>query len=164
MTLAIEIRPVRPDEWLAVGTLTVEAYYSLPGFEDPTGYASELLDVEGRVRDAEVFVATRDDDILGCITFVSDNASPMAEWDVEGSAGIRMLAVAPSAHGQGVGRQLTDYCVARARKEGRSVLLLHSTPFMEIAQGLYKRMGFERYPEIDFFVEEIKLMGFRLEL
>jgi GNAT superfamily N-acetyltransferase len=158
------IRPVAPDEYARVGDLTVAAYAGLPGFVDVGGYARELRDVAGRVRDAEVFVACVDDKIVGGITFVADSTSPLSEWDDAGASGIRMLAIAPEAQGMGLGRALTEFTLERSRTLGKKRMLLHSASFMAPAHKLYESMGFVRLPEIDFEVDPVILLGYRLEL
>lgn len=158
------IRPVTKTEYACVGDLTVAAYTGLPGFENVTGYVDELRDVEGRVRDAEVFVVEVDGNIVGGITFVGDSTSPLSEWDDEAASGIRMLAIAPEAQGMGLGRKMTQFTIDRSRTLGKQRLLLHSADIMHSAHRLYESMGFVRLPEMDFSVETVRLLGYRLEL
>lgn len=164
MTEAPVIRAVRPSEYEAVGALTLRAYQSLPEFANDGGYGDELKNVEVRARDAEVFVVLVEGRIAGNITFVADSTSPLSEWDDPAAAGIRMLAISPQARGQGLGRVLTAFSIDRARDLGKARLLLHSTDFMNTAHRLYESMGFVRAPEIDFSVETVTLLGYRLEL
>jgi ribosomal protein S18 acetylase RimI-like enzyme len=104
-------------------------------------------------------------EVLGCVTFVPDATSPWAELLEDGEAGIRMLAVLPTAQRGGTGRALVDACVDRARQAGRSALLLHTTPWMAAAHRLYERVGFERLPERDWTpVPEVPLLAYRLLL
>lgn len=158
------IRAVRSSEYETVGDLTLRAYQSLPEFTNTGGYEDELKDVAGRARDAEVFVALVEGRIVGGITFVADSTSPLSEWDDAAAAGIRMLAIVPEAQGKGLGRALTAYSIERARGLGKTCLLLHSTDFMQSAHRLYESMGFVRTPEIDFSVETVNLLGYRLDL
>ncbi len=158
------IRPVRSSEYEIVGDLTLRAYQGLAGFTDTGGYEDELTDVASRVQGAEVFVALVDDEIVGGITFVADSTSPLSEWDDAGAAGIRMLAISPEHQGKGLGRALTAFTIERARALGKARVLLHSTDFMHSAHRLYESMGFVRAPELDFSVEVVSLIGYRLEL
>lgn len=163
----ITIRPAAPRDYAAIGDLTVAAYSAI---EDGSNaviaeYMEELRNVEARTRDAEVIVAVDENDhVLGAVTLVLDAASSMAEWDEPGSAGFRMLAVAPDAQGLGIGRLLTEHCIARAKDAGAHAVLIHSRDTMNKARGMYERMGFTRHPELDFAVDDIVLEGFRLEL
>ena len=63
---------------------------------------------------------------------------------------VRLLAVAPSARGQGIGALLMDECGRRARESGAEALTLHTTDMMEAAVRLYERLGFQRMPALDF--------------
>ena len=158
------IRAVQQSDYETVGALTLRAYQGLAGFTNTGGYEDELTDVASRVRDAEVFVALLDDEIVGGITFVADSTSVLSEWDDADAAGIRMLAIVPDHQGKGLGRALTAFTIDRARGLGKTRLLLHSTDFMHSAHRLYESMGFVRAPEIDFEVEPVTLWGYRLEL
>ncbi len=163
----LTVRPARADEYPVIGEITVAAYNALEENISAAHleYVEMLRDVETRARDAEVFVAVdANDRVLGSVTLVLDAASSMSEWDEPGAAGFRMLAVAPKAQGLGVGRLLTQFCVTRAREAGANAMLIHSRDIMTKARLIYRALGFRRYPEIDFKVEDIRLDGFRLEL
>ena len=161
----LEVRPVRPDEHEAAGALVIAAYEALPGAHLSGGYAAVLADVARRAHEAVVLVAAEGGDLLGCATYVPDRSSPWAELLDEGEAGLRMLAVRPSAQGRGVGRALLDACVDRARAEGRRALMLHTTPWMTVAHRLYEHAGFTRLPERDWTPEpDVPLLAYRLAL
>ena len=77
----------------------------------------------------------------------------------------RLLAVAPSARGQGIGAALMQECVSRARQSGAPVLTLHTTDWMKSAVRIYERMGFHHSPELDYRpVPEILIKGYALLL
>ena len=162
----VEIRPVRPEEHSELADLTVAAYLGIGHVDDE--YEPELRDIAGRVAGAHVLVAVDDEDdgrIVGGITYVPDHASPYAEFDAEHAAGIRMLAVHPDAQGQGIGEALVHDCIARARAEGRSELILHSGLTMTSAHRLYQRLGFARDPNLDWWpTPGIELLGYRMHL
>lgn len=163
----LEIREVRPDEWDALGDVTLAAYTALPGAHLDNGYADELRDVGARAAGAEVLVAVTtvgDRRVVGGVTYVP-GPGPYAELVEEGEAGFRHLAVAPDCEGSGVGRRLVEACIERARAAGRSRLVLHTTPWMTRAQELYQRLGFERAPELDWVpVPTVPLLGYALDL
>ena len=78
---------------------------------------------------------------------------------------VRLLAVAPSARGQGLGNLLMEECVRRARESGAAALTLHTTDMMRAAMRLYERLGFRRMPELDFEpAPGVTVKGFRLDL
>ena len=160
----VQVRPVEPGEHELAGRIVLSAYESLRGSHMSGGYAEVLADVARRAGEAEVLVAVGSE-LLGCVTFVPDNSSPWAELLGPGEAGVRMLAVDPSAQGRGVGRALLNACIGRARQLGRAGLLLHSAPWMEAAHHLYGSAGFVRIPERDWLpVPEVPLMAFCLAL
>ena len=57
---------------------------------------------------------------------------------------IRMLVVDPAFRGNGIGRALTDECIARARRDGSPIIALHTSPIMTVALPMYLRMGFAK--------------------
>ena len=61
-----------------------------------------------------------------------------------GSSGFELckLVVMEAARGNGAGRALVEACLRYARKRGGPVLYLQSFNALEIALGLYRRMGF----------------------
>ncbi|GAC1541762.1 MAG: GNAT family N-acetyltransferase [Acidimicrobiales bacterium] len=161
----MEIRPVRPDEYQTVGDLTVAAFAGLEGSGDLGDYADTLREVEQRDATALVLVAADCGEVLGSVTYVGSPDNPFAEDLLTGEVGIRMLAVAPAAQGRGVGRSLTDACLAVARDANAARVVLHSTPWMVVAHGLYASLGFVRRPERDVTIRaDLTLMAFALEL
>ncbi len=145
----IVIRPVLPDEFAALGELTVAAYQAVPGGSTSAGYEETLRDVAARAREAEVLVAVdADGRLLGGITYVP-GPGPYAEFHGDDEAGIRMLAVSPAAQGAGVGRLLMSECIRRATAAGNARIVLHTTASMTAAQSLYATLGFERAPDRD---------------
>jgi ribosomal protein S18 acetylase RimI-like enzyme len=163
----MEVREVRDDEADIAGDLVVAAYRAIEGTPpvDDDGYGAELRAVAERARNSVVFVVVEGGRLLGCVTYVPDETSPMAEDLQAGEAGIRMLAVDPAGQRRGVGRALVDECVARARAEGKARLFLHSGAWMVPAHALYEALGFRRVPERDWLPEpDIPLLAFAIDL
>jgi GNAT superfamily N-acetyltransferase len=161
------IRPVRPEEFAALGELTVAAYHSLPTeMPHQQTYDERLRDVATRARTSCVLVAVDPaGELLGGATYVSGPDDPYSEELTEGEAGIRMLAVDPARHGRGVGRALTMACIDLARSAGRHRLVLHTGDWMPAAKHLYESLGFRRVPAIDFTpAPGIHLLGYALDL
>jgi len=162
------IRPVEPQEYTELGALTVDAYVSLDGHVDEPEYEVELADVRGRAEapGTLVLVAVDDDGrLLGGATHVVDHTSPFAENAPADAASIRMLAVARAAQGKGIGKALVLACIAKANEDGRSALVLHTTPWMKTAHRLYEGLGFHRDRERDWqATPAVLLLGYRLEL
>jgi len=169
--VAVEIREIDPAEFAELGRLTVDAYLGVAGFDPGEGYLAELGDVARRAALAVVLVAVdHSGRILGGVTYVP-GSGPYFEWEgpgtagppARGSAGIRMLAVAPEARGAGVGTALVRACTARARAEGRGRIWLHTTPEMTDAHRIYEREGFVR-AHSDDWTGEICLWAYVLDL
>jgi ribosomal protein S18 acetylase RimI-like enzyme len=59
-------------------------------------------------------------------------------------AAVLLLAVDPATRGQGIGRRLTEVCVARAREDGATVIGLFTSEAMPVAQRLYEALLFTR--------------------
>jgi ribosomal protein S18 acetylase RimI-like enzyme len=115
----ITVRAARPGEYEAVGELVAAAYLRdgllTLGAEDP--YLTTLRDTASRARQAELLVAVgARDALLGSVTFAA--VRPYAQVAADDEAEFRMLAVAPTAQGKGVGQALTRACLDRARDLG----------------------------------------------
>ncbi|WP_328614234.1 GNAT family N-acetyltransferase [Amycolatopsis sp. NBC_00355] len=146
----VEIRPPRPEEYFAAGEVTVQAYDVDGHLADDVGYDAELRDIARRVELAEVLFAVDEaGDVLGCVTIVQPG-SAYAEISRPGELEFRMLAVAPSARGRGVGEALTRAVLDRARALGLRRVVLSSLDGMRAAHRLYERLGFTRLPERDW--------------
>ncbi|MEO7981624.1 MAG: GNAT family N-acetyltransferase [Sporichthyaceae bacterium] len=158
--------PTDPAELAAVGELTLAAYDHdgwLGDAED--GYRAHLRDAAGRARDAELAVALGEDaTLLGTVTFCRAG-SPWAEVSAPSEAEFRMLAVAPTARGRGVGHRLTAWCLDRARAEGCAAIVLSTLPAMAAAHRLYERLDFRRTPDRDWEpAPGVHLITYRLDL
>ena len=165
----IHIRDARPEEREAVAAVTLAAYAELARVMEPAAWAG----LDGAIRaalasdaPAERIVAERHGQVLGAVALYPpafDAYGGLAEhapWPE-----LRLLAVAPSARGLGIGRMLVEECVRRARRMGAAELGLHTSKSMQVAMGMYERMGFVRAPEYDFQPEGGELVkGYRLPL
>ena len=162
VTTPIQVREARADEHDAVGRLTV-AVYRAGGWGDDA-YLPVLRDVAGRVAQATVLVAVRDDRLLGTVT-VATRGGPYAEHAGAAEAVVRMLVVDPATRGQGVGELLVRECLDRARAAGRTLVRLSTQPDMTAAHRLYERLGFVRAPEGDWRpAPDVQLLAYALRL
>lgn len=163
--MTLEIREALPEEYEAAGRITADAFVDLVGEASLGGYLDHLRDAASRAADAVLLVAVDDDGIVGTVTYVDDPGSRLAQTLMPGEVGIRSLAVAPGTQGRGVGAALMQVCLDRARAEGRSRIVLHTTEVMRNARRIYDRMGFVRDPTRDLSpVPDMLLPGFVLEL
>ncbi len=165
----LRIRDARPDERAAIHDLTWAAYEQYTQIMTPSAWAGlcdairSALATEGPV---ERIVAEQNGEIIGSVMlFPADTQSYGDASAVASVPELRMLAVAPSAREQGVGRALAEECVRRARQAGATALGLHTSVSLHAAIHLYERMGFVRAPEDDFQPEGAELvMAYRLPL
>jgi ribosomal protein S18 acetylase RimI-like enzyme len=159
------IRRARPEEYDAVGEVTVAAYEEfLLGPEDE--YRHRLRDAAGRDRGAELWVAASDDDtrLLGTVT-LCPAGSAWREIAGEDEGEFRMLAVSPEARGQGVGESLVRLVVDRFAADGARAVVLSSLADMTAAHRIYDRLGFTRLPERDWRpLPHVELIAFGKEL
>jgi ribosomal protein S18 acetylase RimI-like enzyme len=161
---AFVVREARPEEYAALGRITVDAYREAG--ETAVDYFPELEDVAGRAALVPVLAAVEEGSgrLLGTATYVP-GPGPFHEGDFGDTASMRMLAVAPDAQGRGVGRALVVECVDRARRGGRSGLSLYTRPFMTAAHRLYESLGFRRVSELDWEFDPGEwLWAYRLDL
>lgn len=173
MTASLDIREIRPEEYGALGRLMVEVYSRLEGFPSPQEqprYYEMLADI-GRFTErsgAKVLVAVLDErEVVGGVVYFGD----MAEYGSGGIAttirdasGIRLLGVDPRHRGLGVGKALTNACIQLAEDAGHAQVILHTTQAMQVAWGMYVKLGFERSTDLDFMQEALPVFGFRLRL
>lgn len=162
----VTVRSARADEVDEIGTLTVDAY-TVDGYlgPDSTGYAASLANAADRLRTAELLVAVdAEDTLMGTVT-IALPGTDYAEISRDGELEFRMLAVAPTARGKGIGEALTRAVLARARELGLSRVVLCSSQNMTPAHRLYQRLGFTRLPERDWSPgPNVHLIAFELDL
>ena len=80
------------------------------------------------------------------------------------AGGFRLLAVNPKIRGKGLGKLLIEACIEQAKNDGFKHLIIHSTKYMKVAWGMYERIGFVRFPKIDFEKDGVEVFGFRYTL
>lgn len=169
MTPGIIVRDARPDERDAVRDLTLRAYAEFATVMTPAAWAGLDAAVRSALESdapADRIVAERGGALVGSVMLY-----PPAVDAYGGLAGrvrwpeVRLLAVAPEARGDGVGRALMNECVRRARAAGATDIGLHTSASMRSAIRIYTRMGFVRAPEHDFQPEGAEVVeGYRLPL
>lgn len=164
---AIEIRPVRPDEYALAGEVTARAYHEFAPPEHPQWqpYLLRIADVAGRADRATVLVAVVDGTIAGTVSIELDHHIEL-DWQdpiPPDAAHMRMLGVDPASRRRGVGRALVEASIAVARDHQRTRLTLETTEPMHAAQAMYASMGFtalgreEFEPGLTFLRYELRL-------
>ena len=169
----LTIRDLRPAESDALGRLLVETYSGLDGFPTPDeqpNYYKMLADIGlfAEKSDARVLVAvTATGELVGGVVYFGDMAqygSGGTATAVKNASGIRLLGVDPRFRGMGAGKALTNACIELAREKEHAQVILHTTRAMQVAWGLYERLGFERAEDLDFSQQGLPVFGFRLRL
>lgn len=133
------LRDLQPGDlgWIAhrQGLLYAAEYGFDTGFE---ALVAEIL--AGFVRDldparAAAWIAERDGAVAGSVFLVPAGGA-------EGVGKLRLLYVEPSARGRGLGRRLTDSCIAGARERGYRQLTLWTNDVLTGARRIYAQAGF----------------------
>ena len=169
----LKIRNAKPEEFDVVGKLMVKVYSKLEGFpkeSEQPDYYNMLLNVGDLTKkeNTELLVAIKGEyKVVGAVVYFNDlknYGSGGTITQIENASGFRLLAVDPKERGKGIGKLLSKECINRAKKLNHKQLFIHSTESMEIARGMYERIGFLRYPEIDFNQGGLPVFGFKLKI
>ena len=165
----IVVRDARADERDAIRKVTLAAYEQYATIMASSAWVglrhalATALTIGGG---AQRIVAEKASVVVGSVLLFppSTNAyggiAATAPWPE-----IRLLAVAPTARGLGVGRLLIDECIRRARVSGADAIGLHTSPSMREAIRLYESFGFTRDPDLDIHIEGAEpIQAYRLSL
>jgi GNAT superfamily N-acetyltransferase len=139
-TPRIRIRLADRRDAPAIASLLFESFIEYEPLYTPEGFAATAITSEqivARMREGPVWVAVRDEEIVGTVSVVAK----------AGSLYIRGMAVLPAARGERIGALLLTHIEEFARTEGFSRLFLSTTPFLDRAIRLYERFGFRRTAE-----------------
>lgn len=151
---SIEIRDALPSEYDEVGEITVLGYKAHSFLE----YEATLRDVATRSKSADIIVATMDGVIVGAAAYVHKGGAyeDIAFGPTE--AEFRMLTVSDAARGHGIGAALSEECIGRAKRDGRTHVVISVAPANHPAERIYARLGFVREPSRDWVAPD----GFKL--
>jgi GNAT superfamily N-acetyltransferase len=128
-----------------IGALALSAFEQFrPLYDDWPAMAASLGQMAALAQHGEIIVAEHGGTIVGAVAYIPPHR-PKAPYFDRAWPIIRMLVVDPEARGLGVGRTLTDVCIARARRDASPVIALHTSPIMTVALPMYLRLGFEKY-------------------
>lgn len=143
-TTKFVLRDFAPSDADDVNTTAIAAFSDFkdrigdwPSFERAVGNMSSLA-TENL---GELIVATVAGRVAGAVGYVGPGI-PKQEWFEPEWPVVRMLVVHPAHRGLGVGRALTEECIRRARRDAAPLIALHTTRMMDVAVGMYERMGF----------------------
>ncbi|HEY6370340.1 MAG TPA: GNAT family N-acetyltransferase [Candidatus Sulfotelmatobacter sp.] len=136
----IQIRHAGPQDAEAIADVLYESFleyqvlYTREGFEATTPHADQIL---ARLREGPVWVAVRDETVLGSVAAVVKGPSVY----------MRGMAVLPAARGLRVGARLLRCVEDWACSQGFRRVFLSTTPFLKAAISLYESAGFRRTDE-----------------
>jgi GNAT superfamily N-acetyltransferase len=171
-----KIRDAKPTDHDEILSLTLSSYVQyqpqMKGMWDL--YKENIIQTLADVRDAiaegnaaeQILVETTDSGkIIGSVVLFPARSPLHDSNHDEKTPKVRLLAVLPSARGQGVATALMLECIHRSRKTGAESILLRTIDMMDVAIQMYQRMGFERDPTMDGTVSSgDTLKAFRLNL
>jgi GNAT superfamily N-acetyltransferase len=166
----LTVRVAGPADRDAIQAVTLAAYqeYTATIGAHWNGYRQNIIATLAAAVPGTQIVALDDDRVVGAVLLYPAGTS------IEKPGGttltltwpeVRLLAVAPSARGRGVGVALMNECIHLARSAGATALTLHTTDLMQAAMRLYERLGFERADDLDLEpAPGLIAKGYRLDL
>ena len=136
----IKIRRIKPQDNQSVKDLVINTLAEF-GAKGP-GFASsdaELQDMYASYQadNKAFYVVVTDNIVLGI-----GGLAPLDGEEHSGICELRKMYFDPQLRGQGIGKQMIDKCIAKAREIGFHTMYLETIPEMIAAQGLYKSRGF----------------------
>ena len=147
------IRDAKPDEIdavIAVGLVAYQEYSNMMPPDAWDAYADNIRDAHSRLPESKLIVAEIGNILVGAVTYYPIDMDRInVVWPPDW-AGIRLVAVKPESRGRGIGRLLVEECIRRSRDQSAAAVGLHTTPLMQLAERMYRRIGFVRAPDYDF--------------
>ena len=108
------------------------------------------------------FVCEYNNKIIGS-AFLIPQGNPYKWFDAH-CAYIRLVAVHPAFEGKGIGRNLTQLCIDKAKDIGENTIALHTSEFQNAARHIYEKMGFVKIKDLDLmFGKQYYLYTFQLK-
>lgn len=142
MDMRYSLREFTRSDTEAVNATALAAFSQYSGaYTDWPAFSANISNMASLAKDGEIIVADSEQGIVGAVAYVGPGKPKSAMFDPNWPI-MRMLVVAPSARGLGVGRALAEECIARARRDGAPLFALHTSSIMHVALPMYERMGF----------------------
>lgn len=149
MTNISKIQTATPQDFRAIAALNIAAYreYAKNLTDEAWITLQTTLSAVETVTGRGVFLIVQiDGELAGSIAYSppGNSIDPIpSAW-----ASILLLAVAPHDRGQGIGRDLVQACLQRAREDRAQVIGLFTNELMTNAHQLYQSQGFREDCEI----------------
>lgn len=105
-----------------------------------TAYEDEALDCmfeTYNTNQSAYFVIESDKRIIG-----GAGIAPLANFDKK-TCELQKMYFLPEARGKGLGSQMMDQCLSKAKTFGYKQCYLETMPYMDAARNLYRKSGFE---------------------
>lgn len=135
-----KIREIKPEDNGQVAKVIRKVLEDMGVPKVGTAYADKALDdmyAEYDVPNATYFVVEHDGKIIGC-------AGIAQLQNFEGNVcELQKMYFLEEARGKGIGSEMMQVCLQRAKEFGFDECYLETMPYMEAAQKLYKKNGFE---------------------
>ncbi len=147
----VEVREATERDMDEVRRVSLAAHREYAGVLEPAAWErleGGVSNVAALAESGRAIVAESEDGIAGSVVYFQPGSSSLGIFE-PGWASIRMLSVDPEHRGRGLGRLLSEECLARAREDGAQRVALHTGEQMTAARRLYERMGFEVLREIE---------------
>ena len=136
----INIRPIQPEDNQVIEQVVRDVFIELDIPKIGTAYADPQLKLMFEAYDkprAIYFVVEKDGKIIG------GAGVGQLENEDESICELQKMYFLPEARGLGLGIELMEKCLAKAKEFGFESCYLETMPYMESAQKLYKKVGFE---------------------
>ncbi|WP_421809588.1 GNAT family N-acetyltransferase [Flagellimonas sp.] len=134
------IREITPKDNAQVAQVVRKVLEDLGVPKVGTAYADKALDDMHAAYDvpkSTYFVVEYDSSIIGCA-----GIAPLENYDGN-VCELQKMYFLEEARGKGLGAQMITTCLERAKTYGFEACYLETMPYMESAQKLYQRSGFE---------------------
>lgn len=135
-----KIREIKPEDNEQVAKVIRKVLEDMGVPKVGTAYADKALDdmyKEYDVPRATYFVVEHDGKVIGCA-----GIAPLQNY--KGNVcELQKMYFLEEARGKGIGSEMIQICLQRAKEYGFDECYLETMPYMEAAQKLYKKNGFE---------------------
>ncbi|MEJ1222167.1 GNAT family N-acetyltransferase [Sediminicola sp. 1XM1-17] len=134
------IREIQPQDNKQVASVIRQVLVDLGVPKVGTAYADKALDhmyENYNVPKASYFVVEENNQIIGCA-----GVAQLENYDGN-VCELQKMYFTEAARGRGLGSQMMNICLSKAREYGFEKCYLETMPYMEDAQKLYKKTGFQ---------------------